>query len=263
MYSVSDGRANLYRNPSIATAYKSLENRQVAVAQESCGLHQVELELWCQFLSLMTDGLDGPVELSTFGPGTDERQKLLLQLQILGSSIQSMKSALDLLVDGSYYAAFGSIRNLIESYLHIGYLELRPYSAWNWYQRADAESDAQKPLRVWEIVQALKNDPPFGLEGQIFEKAYQSWRWMCKGAHPSGEGIVLTSAGDGNYSFGATYNRTFFYDGVSNGFFAMRWLLICLHTLKPQEDSWGHQFAGLVNLVHEWTMKVLSEKNCD
>jgi hypothetical protein len=163
---------------------------------------------------------------------------------------------IDLVVSGSYNVAFAGIRHMAESFVHVTYTELDSNYPKTWYQQNELKvgSDGYVPVR--DLVDALKIRPPLGFRKADFGKIFTSWTHLCKGAHPSGEGITTTMRTHGRYDIGAAYDERFVLDAFSHGYNAMKFLALTLHAIKPQTDEWGARLLAASTRSEKWYRRI-------
>lgn len=205
----------------------------------------------------------------TEGPG-DRMTAWGMQMQLLGLGMSTAKASLDLLLAGYYSVAYSAVRHMLESLLQYHYLDIHPEESPLWYgmpgQRAreteranpQKKSKAYEPPKCKVMVDHLKRDVvPLAA---LYDRIYGSWRLMCKGAHPSAEGVKQTTGDDdGKHEFGATYDRELSLVGFDHGLFALSLLLQALVLLKPQTEEWQSGFDDLRQEISTWRQSMASQ----
>ena len=89
---------------------------------------------------------------------------------------------------GYYSVAYGRIRHMLVSHVQFLYVVVRPDEATKWYRRPGRPEAQADPLGFGTMAKAIKTHEDWTIH-DVIGKVGASWKLMCKGAHPSGEGI--------------------------------------------------------------------------
>lgn len=244
MRPVPQNAVPLLHGPDETTeGYYQLEEIERAMAFEVLAIHREPVELWYRLLTLYYRGMKGEWDFSD-AEGDDVRLMVWgLQSQLLGLGVSSAKAALDLLLAGYYSVAFAAIRHMLETFVQYSYVAVAPMEVVHWYEQPGGLEAQTQPPSCSRMVNAIKLHSQLGLQAPLYDEVYASWRLMCKGAHPSGQGITQTTTCDERkLVFGATYAEELCLVGFDHGLFAVDLLLAGIIGLGRQPDSWRAQF---------------------
>ena len=104
-----------------------------------------------------------------------------------------------------------------------------------------------------------RNQRPPGIS-KAYEASFLSWKLMCRGAHPSAEGLVQTMGEtEGMHVVGATYDRGLCLVGFDHGIYALGLLATWLGALKPQEEEWKSAQRWCDEAYAAWQRKAAEE----
>ena len=237
-----------------------LERGQTLRAQRA---HLAEVNLWYRGLTLYQRGMLGTWDFSRHVEEGASFEMQGLRSQFLGLGVSSAKVALDALLAGYYSVAFAAIRHMVETFAQCAYVSVHPDQARLWYEQPGGLASQPDPPGMLPMVQAIQAHPS-GRGGRLsamMDKAYASWRVMCKGAHPSGEGIGQTRGeGAGKSLFGPTYRRDLCLVGFEHGLFATTGLLLpILGGIRPMDDGWITELEALKDGVDGWLQALKAE----
>jgi hypothetical protein len=237
-------------------AIQQYDHSEHEVAELTTSRHASEIETWYRFQTVLSAGLLGDFEFGADARDLQIQQRRALQLQLIGLSCNTAKSVIDLIVFGSYNVALAGIRNMVESFVHIAYAEINPNYSKSWYRQNEPRVGLDGYLPVSTLVDELKTRPPLDFRRADFSKIFTSWSHLCKGAHPSGEGITTTVRANGRYGIGAVYDQTFILDAFWHGYNAMKLLALALHAIKPQTDEWGARLLAASTRAEKWHRRI-------
>jgi hypothetical protein len=182
----------------------------------------------------------------------------LIQMQLLGLGVSSMKAGLDMLLAGYYSVAFGIIRHMLESFVQFIYVIFKPKEARRWQRKAGGLRAQPKSPGMRDMCDAIQAAPE--VQGErlhgLINEVYDSWKLMSKGSHPTGVGFLQTDGGSDNYYLiGATYRPDLSLVGFDAGLVAVAHLLpTALIWAKPDTaaDEWRTQWVALHDGADAW-----------
>ena len=253
-----DPRPLLFASDSITEGYYELEAAEKSETMQALSTHREEVYLWYAGLTLYRRGL-----LSRWSfLGNDDRLRAWnLQGQLLGLGVSSAKVGLDTLLAGYYSMSFAATRHLLETCAQIDYLERFPDEAPLWHGEAGGrakrsaklssnELASYEPAGMYQLLLPLEdNDQDRVKRNQL----YRSWKLMCKGAHPSGEGVRQTESVDQNaLIFGPTYHPELCSAGFDHGLFSVLEAIKRLHVIQNQSEEWQEDVVRLRHSLQEW-----------
>lgn len=257
-------RFPLLRGPDDVTeGYFELEELERNITLQAYLKHRDAATLWYRGLTLYRRGVLGEWDLSEFA----ENQVLLaaagLQSQLLGLGVSTAKSALDDHLAGYYSLAFSAIRHMVETFIIILYIQVKPEKYQLWYENpTDPESKTKTPparhmVKVLKKSQFMKQ---ISFSRRNVERIFDSWSLMSKGPHPTGEGIVQTRSDRAGTKFviGATYDEHLCLVGFDHGLYALNSLLGCLAVLRDQDEAWTSARKELGSEIHNWRPEIAS-----
>jgi hypothetical protein len=228
----------------ITGGYYFLEELERARRLDMIVLHRPEITFWYRGLTLFTEGVDGLVEGKPRPNGvTDEAAEV--QMDLIGLSVATAKSALDLLMAGTYSVAFAAIRHMIETFVLCVALDLRP----DWSERLKEPQAGKTEQRTPDVTQIINDhirNRVREAEFKPWDDLYQRWRAMHKGAHPSSRGLSqVMDAAPGKRRAGAVYKPALAATGFENGLLGLCLLLDFLGVLRTQTPEWQTECATL------------------
>lgn len=250
----------IWGKSSTVDAYCELELHERSVAQETLNAHSLEVTLWYVGLRLLRDPMYGIWDMpDDTSDGGLTRKVYGLQSEILGLEISSAKSGLDLLLAGHYSIALASVRHMLEAFIQIIWLAFYPEKADLWY--SDEDDTPKCRTMIDQVKKQLRRHGGDDVDPTKLEALYQSWRLMCKGSHPTGNGItqVQSTEHDHRHIVGANYRRQLAYVVFDNGLFALSQLLECVKLLGRADDKWKHEFEAWQEHVGRWRMTLLDK----
>jgi len=243
----SEAAPLMYGPDELTAGYYGLESQERNVGIAAILKHARPVGLWYRLLTLYVEGMREPWEPGVEVLSHDENAQGVLTSQLLGLGVSSSKSALDLLLAGYYSIAFAAIRHMVESVFRIREVKLNP-------ERAKYFYDIEPPKSfevVAEIVKSLKASDPE--HESRYENMRLSWKFLSKGAHPSGEGILQTQTSDrARFVFEPTYDWRFMIEGLQHGLSATTMLVLTLGERSGLEAGWHDRLNNLNALVKEW-----------
>jgi hypothetical protein len=244
----------LFGPAEVTEGYYELEALERNYVLQAMQAHRQETALWYRALTLYQRGMLGTWVYE--GDDTKiSRTVWGLQGQLLGLGVSSAKAGLDTLLAGYYSVTYGSIRHMLESYIQFLYVAVCPEDAKKWYRQPGGPDAQAEPPGFGSMAKDIKAHPLWTAE-DLIDKVGASWKLMCKGAHPSGEGISQTTAEEDGFVFGATYKKDMALAGFDHGFYALTMLLSGLSALRIQGETWTQQFESWHRDVDAWRKQV-------
>lgn len=243
----------LYGPDSITEGYYELEALERGMTLEALRKHREPVALWYRGLRLYRAGVAGEWD---FTAAAGDKAKLTvwgLRAQLLGLGVSSAKSALDLLLAGYYSMAFAAIRHMLESFIQYLYVGVNPSEARLWYRQPGGLAAQKDPPGCTAMVKAIEKcqiDQAFKTTAR---SAHRSWRLMCKGAHPSGEGLTQTTTDDdARFNLGAIYKPDLCLVGFDHGLYAASLLLLGIMGVRTLDETWKGDYKGWGDDVALW-----------
>jgi hypothetical protein len=229
----------LFGPDEVTQGYYELEALERGNTRETLRRHPETVALWYRALTLYMQGVRGTLDLSDKVQTHTDLMALNLQGQLLGLGISSSKAALDMLLAGYYSVAYAAIRHMLESFVQYLYVATEPDEAKRWYDQPAAVKGQMKTPGCRQMVDRIKQDSDL-ISPDFIEQVYDAWGAMCKGAHPTGEGLYqLVGVEEGSsFTIGPTYDRNLYLIGFRQGLFAITNLLHALQALKEQPAEW-------------------------
>jgi hypothetical protein len=199
--------------------YYRLERDERRAMLDALRRHTREVTLWYGFLSNYRRTLEGEIRHPPDDVAFGARR------QILSLGLTSSKAALDAVLAGYYSVAYCSIRHMCECWFVSRYLECHPEKYLGLY----APAPGAKKVKLPEIDSLIKDveacDHALAPAAAVKEMR-RIWVAMSKGAHLTGEGIVLTaSTAEGIVHLGATYVPEMAVPGFAAGLHAGYYLV--------------------------------------
>lgn len=119
----------------------------------------------------------------------------------------------------------------------------------------DPESEAPGMRKmIDQIKKALRESSGNDLEGEQFERLYDSWKLMCKGAHPSGDGLmqVIAQDDDERNMVGPVFRKGFVDLIFDHGIWALMMTLTVFPSVAVMDESWKQRFRGWIDDRQVW-----------
>lgn len=242
----------LFGPNEVTEGYYELETTERRAKLECLIKHKDLVALWYRALTLYRQGVMGKWDV---GVEQDDPRLAIwgLQSQLLGLGLSSAKAALDMLLAGYYSIAYAAIRHMLETVTQQMYVVVKPDEVKLWYEQPGGLAAQKDPPQMFRMVQAIKTRPDL-ISPDFIDRVYDAWKLMCKGAHPSGQGIYQT-VGDSEgkrFIFGAAYGRDLCITGFGHGLFAIDHLLVALVVLREQSEEWKATWLAQRGDVSAW-----------
>lgn len=251
--------------------YHSLEEGELGMRQTATREHWHACNLWLQALDLYHSAFVDVGEWGDLGADLPEKEREALELRtdLLALAGTASKPALDTILAGYYWSAYGMIRSLLETCRRVGFVRRRGEAALKWFQlpaespigpdgRPRPRKDRPKPLPGELVEQAFEDAPE--TEKWLFDTVKTGIFHFHGGAHPSPEGILQLYAGDELFKvFGPNYHRPFCAFGLKWGLIAHHVLLLEIQWLRPQAKEWIGRFDAFVSGLAEWEDAYIAE----
>lgn len=228
--------ADLFQD--VDEGYLGLERHAQGLARRTISEHPELVRLWCELLTLYTEGLRGTHALED----SDENNRIAktVRMQFFAIGVSHSKSALDAILMSHYHLAFFSIRYLAELLIQSMYVRARPCEARRWYKNhADSNTSAFPPTFVKAFNHVRKVTP----HKPSVESVYEIAKEMDNhGAHPSREVLTWTRTSvcsSDIMTIGPTYSRGMCLGAADRGLFMTLALLQEMSDeVSPAEDEW-------------------------
>lgn len=242
----------------IIDTYYRLEALERGVAIYSLNKHAFEAGLWYRGLALLHDPILGTWEFADESVENGWRRKAeQVQSTIIGLEVTSAKAALDQLTRGNYSIAFAAIRHMLEAFIQIYYLFIKPQDAALWRDSGKKTPSMNNMVSLIKGVGKAVVGDGFNEEG--IDRLYASWTLMSKGSHPTGGGLVqvLPDNGEGIHKLGSHYNEQLAYIGFDHGFFALTQLLSSLRMIRDPGAEWSSDVEAFDGKVGVWRVRLI------
>jgi hypothetical protein len=241
--------------------YQSLEQGELGHRLQAAREHTVAFALWLRALALYRSVFNGVFEWGEELP-LETIRALNLRADLLGLAGSSSKPALDALISGYYWAAFGQIRNLLETWRRVAFVRLRPEEAVQWFVLpvespigADGQSRKGRKALRFETIRAAFEDASDADRG-VFDTVNAGIAHLHGGAHPSAEGMMqLRTEHEDRRVFGPTYDRRLCAFGLKWALTAHVVLLQELNRLRPQQCEWIAAYNEFFDRGVAWQLR--------
>jgi len=149
---------------------------------------------------------------------------------------------------------------MLEATAQSMYLMLFPESHIKW--DPDDEGPGMRQL-VNQIKKELRKKGAEDVDN--FEKLYDSWKYMCKGSHPSGAGLlqVIARGGDERNIVGSVFRPDFVETIFDHGLWAMLMVLVTFPSLKVMDEEWNRRFTAWVEDRQTWRQNMLQQRGLE
>lgn len=248
----------LFGSPAIVDGWCSLVEHERSTALDILRAYRVEIALWYRGLSLMLDGFPGQWLIPAEEPAN---RATMTRVNLLGLELSSAKASLDMTLAGYYSIAMASIRHMLEATAQSMYLMLFPESHVKW------EPEDKGPGSMRNLIDQIKKELKDKGEKEVdrYEALYDSWKVMCKGSHPSGDGLlqVIAHEGDERNIVGSVFRPEFVEVIFDHGLWAMMMVLTTFPSLKTMDSEWNQRFGVWLDDRQTWRQKTRIKNNLD
>lgn len=224
--------------------YHVLEQGELGHRLQAAREHAFAFDLWLRALSLYRSCFSGILDWGEALP-IETIRALNLRADLLGLAGSSSKPALDALLAGYYWTAFGIRRNLLGAWRRAAFVRLRPEDAPQWFVLPEespigADGQPRKGRKALDFATIRKAfDNASDKDQRAFNRVNSGIIHFHGGAHPSAEGLMQQWDEDEQRRiFGPNYNRRLCDFGLKWALFAHAVLLDEVHTLRPPGDEW-------------------------
>lgn len=252
----------------VVAGYNSIEAQERGLAIYVAQTHSREMNLWFHAVTVLRDGMIYGIWEYTGDatPATGDHLAWSTKTELCGAAAFAAKGIIDLILAGQYNLAYAGIRHIAETVMQINFLTLVPQEADRWHG-APGPDDKEK------IAKGTKVKEPFEAPGMgemkrrllivapqtdkkyriAYESVFQLWKEMCKGAHPSHEGVSHAfNEETGTHSFGPKYDANRVEVALEYGLIALDNMIMSLRQCAEHSDAWHEQANDCIQAIRKW-----------
>jgi len=248
------GRSVLPVGDDVLEGYLTLEREERRYTTWAMARHAEFVTVWYRLLSLLKAAV---VNAGDLPPSADDSNRMQLGMQWIAAAGGTVKLILDAALAGYYAQGYMLTRHLLETWLRLEYIALRPEMAAMWFVGPSGEMP--RPPSENTIHNYVKSNTT-GMHRKLVTMVLNTLRNLNKMSHPS-EFTLQQTVGVKKQTFnvGANYDPELCAGLLNEGANGLRLLLFAFRDLVPQPLDWCD---GLRSVSEEyarvWTQEVES-----